>query len=356
MDLLTTYSNELLALVAIIIVIFIYIQIKKNNSKKPTPLQTITPKENIETTQEEIPLESPKIQEEDSELFHIPEGTEEGTFEAEKQVEESHSTPQTNFRKRDVPPHGKISKENFTQFAGERILVAEDNLINQKVILGLLAQSGVEIIIANDGIEVLEKLKDDKEFAFILMDAHMPRMDGFEATRKIRQNPEYDHIAVIALSGDTATDDIQKMLNAGMSEHLEKPLKVDALYDIFYAYTSGKKDKSNFKELNIEEGLEICGNDKEFYREILSEFLHSYKDSYEKIQNYLKEKDLSSADKLLLDILGVAANIGAKNLHSSATQLKLALQSDDNEKARSLFVFKENLNNLLKEIKRYLTE
>lgn len=178
----------------------------------------------------------------------------------------------TLIQKRSVPPHEKITKQNFSEFAGERILVAEDNLINQKVLLGLLAGSGIELVLANDGQEALDILENDTNFLMILMDAHMPRVDGFEATRIIRANPQYDHILVVALSGDTASDDIHKMKSAGMSEHLEKPLRMEALYKIFYAYTGNSAKKVNVTEFKITKnldtkiGLETCGDDEGFYR------------------------------------------------------------------------------------------
>jgi len=128
----------------------------------------------------------------------------------------------------------------------------------------------------------------------------MPRVDGFEATRAIRQNPQYDHILVVALSGDTAADDIKKMRNAGMEEQLEKPLKMDSLYDIFASYynvsndeTLDSDDDDDYisvpitKELDGDKGLEVCGGDKDFYLEILNEFLTNYSNSAEDLKKLL---------------------------------------------------------------------
>ncbi len=138
-------------------------------------------------------------------------------------------------------------------------MLVEDNIINQKVILGLWARSGIDVVVANDGVEALEILEKDNNFILILMDAHMPRMDGFEATRKIRKNPALNHIAVVALSGDTTADSIKKMTESGMNEHLEKPLRMDALYDIIYAYTPDKNRNSSLKHTDIY-SIENSGN------------------------------------------------------------------------------------------------
>ena len=369
MDLLSTYQNELLGLVVVIILIVVYVIMKKNkNAKSDKQIEL----ELADKESQSVPIQEERAKAEEAlqkeEHFEL-DGKEEGEFtsqEDQQTQEETTQAPeakaelstQQTFSKRDVPPHQKITKDDFKEFAGQRILVAEDNTINQKVILGLLADSGIDVIIANDGVEALEILQKDNDFTLVLMDAHMPRMDGFETTREIRKNPNYNHIPVIALSGDTAADDIRKMLEAGMSEHLEKPLKVDALYNILYAYSSPVEKKSplTFKELNIEEGIEICGDDKEFYGEILKEFLSSYGTSSSVIDKYLQEKNLEAIDKLLLDIIGVTANIGANNLHQAASDLKNSLKDENNGRSRLLFAFKENLDKLIKEIKSYLSQ
>jgi len=350
MNLIVTYQNEFLAFMAIIIVMFVYIFIKRNQKskeKKPTNIP-LTKKEDI--TKKEDSLEKT-----DKENHLELEGTEEGEFTT------SNINPANSKKalKKNIPSHGKITKKDFQDFAGERILVAEDNIINQKVILGLLAESGIKIVIANDGIEVLEILEQDSNFKLILMDAHMPRMDGFEATQKIRSNPNYNHIVIIALSGDTAADDIKKMYKAGMEEHLEKPLRIDSLYDIFYTYIlptnpTKQEKKETFNELLIDKGLEISGNDIIFYNEILHEFLESYSHIYKTIEKLLKQNDMNTIDKLLLDISGVAANIGALNLNKSTLNLKNALKNN-NQHSKLLFDFKEKLETLIQEIKQYLS-
>ncbi|SFV50075.1 Sensory box histidine kinase/response regulator [hydrothermal vent metagenome] len=299
-----------------------------------------------------------KIEEEIVEVDLI--GTEEGDFgEEELQSISTLQAPKT-IKRRDVPAHEKITKNHFSEFSGQRIIVAEDNLINQKVLTGLLAGSGIEVIIANHGQEVLDILETDNDFLMILMDAHMPIIDGFEATRAIRKIKEYDHILVVALSGDTAGDDIKKMSDAGMAEQLEKPLRMETLYNIFYAYT-GKKNAIEYvevimtKELNGDKGLEVCGGDEEFYREILSEFVQTYENSTQVLGQLLENNELQKADKLLLDIIGITANIGAEQLHAISITIKTSL-SDKEERSYITLAdeYKMHLENLIKDIKEYM--
>jgi CheY-like chemotaxis protein len=332
MQLLTDYQNELiifLCFVLLLYIVFLIIQRTKQKNKKA-----------------ECSLVTKNLQEVSQELLVKQEP------QQEQKVQEVPLEVQAP-KKKPLSTHKKITKEDFKEFSGAHILLAEDNIINQKVILGLLAESGIEITIANDGVEVLETLQRDSNFSLILMDAHMPRLDGFEATRKIKTEPKYAHINIVALSGDIGSDDVAKMLEAGMQDHLEKPLKMDALYNVFATYLTPQSTNPHI--LDTEEGLYICGEDEDFYKEILEEFIQNYQKSDKDLQKMLQEDDLSSANSLLLDIVGVSANIGASKLTQTASQLKTVLQN--RQKRDSLLQnFSQQLSRLLQEIKTYLTD
>jgi len=387
---LEQYQTEIYALVALLVVVLIYIMIKQRSSKTDesidigessdelAQIEIDEPQEETEEdaideyddTEENVAEEEAetvtKAKEEPKDEF---DGKEEGSFGDVPHQRKADNAPSIepthHIKKRDVPPHDKITKDNFKEFAGERILVAEDNLINQKVINGLLADSGIEITIADDGQECLDILAKDSNYLLVLMDAHMPRVDGFEATREIRANSEYDHILVVALSGDTAADDIKKMTEAGMSEHLEKPLRMEALYDIMYAYTGSdskaeKEEGGEYitiymtKELDGDQGLDVCGGDEDFYHEILNEFVATYENSTQELGDLLRSGDLKAADRLLLDLVGLTANIGAKNLNDISQIIKASL-NDTTEKSYLTLVdqYKTSLDNLIKDIKEY---
>ncbi len=262
----------------------------------------------------------------------------------------------------------KIVKGDFSDFSGQRLLIAEDNIINQKVINGVLNESGIDVVMADDGQYVLDILEKDSDFEIILMDAHMPRIDGFEATREIRKNPAYDHIAVVALSGDTASDDIRHMREAGMEEHLEKPLKMDALYDVMSMYYSineaeaveGEEeqpeleisiDVNDLASLDYDAGLEICGNDEAMYKELLKEFFVTYKDSSKRMHAALVAKDYNEAKNILIDVKGTSSNMGAKQFIYTVDAFLVALSKDNKKVYGSLFKdYQAHLLALLKSI------
>ena len=368
------FQTEIIAVVLVILVLTtLYILSKKSNKQKNIDLEEenlrepVILKETHKLFPEEIKKKKVAVKlKKKEEIFETLSGKEEGNFEEPKQQELAQPTIAKKINRRDVPPHEKITKQHFEEFDGQRILVAEDNLINQKVIGGLLAGSGIELVMADDGQIALDILEEDRDFLMVLMDAHMPRVDGFEATRQIRANPNYDHILVVALSGDTAADDIAKMRNAGMAEQLEKPLRMEALYDILYAYTGQNISEEALdedeeyvavietKELHGDKGLQICGGDETFYHEILNEFVISYKNSDDKLLELIKTDQLQQADKLLLDIIGVSANIGADLLNKVVSDMKDAINEKKIEHVYELVsLYKRHLERLLKDIQNY---
>lgn len=348
---------------AIVTLLVLYIVIKKAKSKKQP--QELNDYSDTEVVEDIYDKEEPTRQQE-SEPLSAGEETEEiqglslneetPQTPAAEEISAANHNPKSKVSVVEVPSHGKINKEDFKDFAGIKVLVAEDNLINQKVIAGLLNESGIEVVFANDGLETISYLNNQKDFDIILMDAHMPNMDGFEATRKIRENSEYDSLPIIALSGDVASDDIKKMYDAGMDGHLEKPLKMDALYDILYAFT--KKDASaasSGSELNKSVGIEISGGDEGFYKEILDEFLKDYQDAKERIKSLLESGEIEKADALLLDLIGITANIGADKTNSAAITLKKALQTPQTGEYKQAYKeFADSYDRLLKEIRAYI--
>ena len=318
----------------------------------------------VETEEEVIELEhevAPVIEEAVEEVM---EERAEGAVETAaipEPLEAEKGTPrQKRFYKKGLEP---ITKESFSLFAGVRILVAEDNLINQKVIAGLLADTGIEIVMANDGKEAVDILEKDQGFEMVLMDAHMPIMDGFEATAAIRKNPIFDQIPVIALSGDTGTDDIRNMMEAGMEGHLEKPLHMDALYEMMYNFCDIELEEEepeeeiellpDTPELHAEKGLEISMGDETLYKEILAEFSQMYGNSDEVLHDYMVKDATSDANALLLDVHGLAANIGADRLAETADSLREALMNRDEKRYGELYKeYVSHLKAVLEDIKK----
>jgi len=112
---------------------------------------------------------------------------------------------------------------------GARVLLVEDNAINQEIVRDLLSNAGAVVSVASNGQEALEML-DRQRFDVVLMDCLMPIMDGYAATRALRLRPGLEALPVIALTANAMVGDRDKALAAGMSDHIAKPIKVDELF------------------------------------------------------------------------------------------------------------------------------
>ena len=115
-----------------------------------------------------------------------------------------------------------------------RVLLAEDNPVNQRVTMGLLERRHHEVVLAQNGREAVEILADDPDFDLVLMDIQMPVMDGYQATAAIRKQEEGRdrHIPIVALTAHAMTGDREKILEAGMDHYLSKPVSADKLYEM----------------------------------------------------------------------------------------------------------------------------
>ena len=125
-------------------------------------------------------------------------------------------------------------------FAGKRILLVEDNEINQLIAEELLKNTGAIVETADNGKAALEKFIQEPEgsFAAVLMDIQMPVMNGYEAARAIRQSEKEDAqtIPIIAVTADAFVEDVAKALSAGMNEHIAKPIDIGELYRVLQRF------------------------------------------------------------------------------------------------------------------------
>ena len=166
-------------------------------------------------------------------------------FEVElKEIKESkeHIPDYNNALQQPVP-----LQKNINSLNNASILLVEDNPINQEIIIGLLENSHLKLDIASNGKEAIE-LFNQNSYSLILMDIQMPIMDGYEASEIIRQTNKM--IPIIALSANAMKEDIQKSKAYGMNSHLNKPINVEKLYEVFLKYIPNefKKEELISKE------------------------------------------------------------------------------------------------------------
>jgi CheY-like chemotaxis protein len=234
--------------------------------------------------------------------------------------------------------------QTLDSIRGAHVLLAEDNKINQQVAEELLAQAGLKVTIANNGLEALEMVKK-QTFDAVLMDMQMPEMDGYEATRAIRQNPDFKDLPIIAMTANVMTGDREKCMEAGMNDHVAKPIEPDNLFKTLVQWIaprdsevtqagfepSGKKiaeDKlpGSLEGIDIAEGLRRVGGNRTLYRKLLVEFSQDHSDDVHAIRQALDQGDLDTAQRIAHTIKGVSGSIGAGDLHRNAESLDSALK------------------------------
>jgi len=218
---------------------------------------------------------------------------------------------------------------NIKSIKNLKILLVEDNKINQEIVVTLLEDSDIVIDIANNGKEATDIFNKNR-YDLILMDIHMPIMDGYEATRIIREKDK--NIPIIGLSANVMKSDIEKSKDAGMDDYLNKPIDVNNLYKTILKYTNNKSDIStpikdevetlDFQSLDVKSALVYLGGNKKLYLKVLKKFKDNYQD--------LKLKELEKDEfKIVVHTLkGLSINIGAIKLHNILKELNK--EYDDN--------------------------
>ncbi len=259
----------------------------------------------------------------------------------------------------DVNPNKNILPENL------QVLLAEDNLVNQKLAARILEKHGCSVQTVNNGEEAINALKKDR-FDIVLMDVQMPGMDGIEATRIIRGSLEsgFDpRIPIIAITAHAFDEDRQRCLSAGMNSCITKPFKQQELIAEIQRLVTGKdhartvieKDPpENGNAIETMEVLERLGNDEELLEELWGIFIAdapkqmiALKEAIEGSQAFLVERQAHS-------LKGSAANIGAKAVGEKAFKIEVIARQKSLENINELYEdLKEELKKAMKELKSF---
>ncbi|CAK0754626.1 hypothetical protein CCP4SC76_2540002 [Gammaproteobacteria bacterium] len=220
------------------------------------------------------------------------------------------------------------------QLQGARILVVEDNAINQKIIGAFLKRWGVSFELASDGLEALDRLAKGA-FEAVLMDVQMPRMDGLTATQRIREQKHWADLPVIALTAGVTVEERQRALDAGMNEFVTKPINQEALAAALLRCIPGIAALPPEKSLSSNEpapgSLEIPGfdlsplshflKDRNHLHELLRDFAESIRNDLNAVEQALFAGQTGEARTATHRLKGVAGNLGAIEVYQAALRL-----------------------------------
>lgn len=227
------------------------------------------------------------------------------------------------------------------------ILIAEDNRVNQMVIVNQLKSLGYKTDLKTNGQEVLEAIQD-KEYSLILMDCQMPVMDGIETATKIREieHNSDSHIPIIAVSAGTIDGDREKCLLAGMDDHLPKPMKKEELAQMIEKWldrndlVSSNKAKqgeileeSQHVDNRLRELADACGIDINL--ECIEVFMEDFDESIKKLKDALEKGDGEAIDQEAHKLKGSSANMGAVRLPEICQNLMQMVRDDQVAETRN---------------------
>ena len=235
--------------------------------------------------------------------------------------------------------------------AALRILLAEDNMVNQMVAAGLLEHLGHTVKIAANGLEALAALEAE-EFDVVLMDAQMPEMDGFEATRVIREKERTrgGRVPIIALTAHAMAGDREKCLAAGMDDYLSKPLRRERLEEALIRWGSGTKDlravgtgttpqgaeNHDGANFDAEDLVERLMGNQDLAIRVAGAFLDSMPQQLAALADAIAGSDAEATRLLAHSIRGAAANVGGETVREIALKLENLGESGATEAAREI--------------------
>ena len=242
-------------------------------------------------------------------------------------------------------PKRKHAAQPAGSARGARILLVEDNQINQEVAMEILTQAGLVVTIANNGKEALAVL-ECAAFDGVLMDVQMPEMDGYAVTRALRGQERWQNLPVIAMTANAMAGDREKCLQAGMNDYVSKPVDPDELLAIIERWVKPTQpaaapsaatqsdypgeappELSALQGIDIVTGLQRVRGNQGLYTNLLRQFAADHVDDVTAIRAALDAGDRKLAQRLAHTLKGAAGNLAATELYTVAKDVETGLKT-----------------------------
>jgi len=280
--------------------------------------------------------------------------------------------------------------DGFISLKGARVLIVEDNEINQQIAMEILANAGAMVSLANNGQEAVDAVQANR-FDAVLMDVQMPVMDGYTATRTIRQDTRFKDLPIIAMTAHAMAGDQEKSIEAGMNGHINKPIDPKQLYAILDSWISKNPlpvmeeqasnpipDRYEVSEPDgtsppfggdqlfpaaldgfaLSDGLQRLRGNKPLYRKLLISFAAKYSKNAGDIRNALDAGDYLQAHQMIHDVKGLAGNLAAYQLQEASAELEKLVKPADKKKpplpdalTKALVTFEARMDQALRSVR-----
>ncbi|MFZ8977797.1 MAG: response regulator, partial [Pseudohongiellaceae bacterium] len=252
---------------------------------------------------------------------------------------------------------------------GARILLVEDNEINQQVATEILAYEGFIVEVAEHGQEALDVL-GARDFDCVLMDVHMPVMDGYTATGLLRQNDHFRGLPIIAMTANATLKDQERSRDAGMNAHVAKPIDQAELFRTLADWVPAldramvpmpeRAEKTRRDDcitglvplpgIDTDSGLARVGKNEDLYIEILHKFKRNNTNTLEEITSAVDQGEYAHATRLAHTLKGVSASLGAQQLADQASSMESTLANGESPSAQQLKLAAQELSLVMNSI------
>lgn len=276
-------------------------------------------------------------------------------------------------------PNVAVETHQADRLRGAEILLCEDNEINQQIAIELLEGAGARVKTANngrEGVDILTNGPQPPPFHVVLMDLQMPEMDGHQATAKIRSDPRFANLPVIAMTAHATIEERVKCLESGMIDHISKPIDPQILLETVARYfkpinvepasapPSSPPEKSKadaddlpkIEGLNVPDGLSRVAGNRKLYIRLLRQFTEQQAPVVAQSMDALAANDFPRAEQIVHTLKGVAGNVGAQTVQALAGRVESLIRAKSSlqemerplqELARSMEILVANLKTAL---------
>jgi CheY-like chemotaxis protein len=257
-------------------------------------------------------------------------------------------------------PRGPKANAVSHDATGIRVLLVEDNEMNQQVATELLQSAGAIVTLASHGAEAVKILTEGEQavsFDVVFMDLQMPEMDGITATKLLRSDPRLKQIPIIAMTAHALVEERQRCIDAGMNDHVSKPIDPDALFSTLLRWakpkpkpaseplaaspsqsvsaTAGEAALPQIAGVNVADGLNRVAGNRNLYINLLSQFVSQQAGAATQIAAALDADDRKLGEHIAHTVRGVAGNLGISDVQSAAQKLEKAIR-DSQDSIRTL--------------------